>query len=213
MLMLPSLVALALVPSLVFTAPQDKKIQSFGGTETKAEASLWVFTEDFQLLGALSIAHGTPDWKKEHEEKFDEETKGKVWRFGKNNWTTLDAMCPVNIGGKDIPAGMYYLGISRSKDDKWSLVFVDPAKVRGTGISPFSIDKAPVAFEAPLTYAKTGDDKPITQKLWVNLKKDAAAPTKATLEIRWGNHSASAPVELKVAAAAAKDASTPKKEK
>jgi hypothetical protein len=213
--MLAGLLASALVPTLALSALQDGGVNAFVEPTARTEAMLLVFDQtggNFRPLGSLSITHGLPEWQSQFESQFDSMTKGKVWRFGNGGWAILDATVPLTIGGKEIPAGLYYAGLARSKDDKWSLVLIDPAKAREKGLLSFQIGDAPRAHEAPLTYAKD-EGKPVTQKLWVGLKPDAQTKTKATLDIRWGNHHLTAPVELKVAAPkdAAKDAPKPAK--
>ena len=48
--------------------------------------------------------------------RFDVATKGKVWRLGNDYWTLLDSNIPIKVGGRDIPVGLWYLGLSRSDD-------------------------------------------------------------------------------------------------
>jgi len=197
--MLAGLLASALVPSLALCAPQDG-VNAFVDPTPRTEAMLLVFDQpggSFRPLGCLSITHGLPEWKSEFENQFDSMTQGKVWRFGNGGWAILDATVPITIGGKEIPAGLYYAGIGRTQDDKWSLVLVDPAKAREKGLLSFQIGQAPKAHEAPLAYTKD-EDKPVTTKLWVGIKPDQANKTKATLDIKWGTHHLTAPVELKV---------------
>ena len=94
--------------------------------------------------GQFAINYGRPVWKSVYEDpaNFDRMTKGKIWRMGSNFWTALDTCLPLKISGKDVPAGYYYLGLHRSEDgSKWSLAFIDPAKVRAAHLDAFQIEK------------------------------------------------------------------------
>src|SRR5687767_8205013 len=115
---------LSLVFALFFCAlsavhAQDKKpaVQAFGGNVDERGSTRVLFwsTEKNVPLGQLAIDFGRPVWKKEYENQaaFDGFTKGKVWRFGKDFWTTLDTGLPLKIAGKEVAPGTYYLGLHR----------------------------------------------------------------------------------------------------
>ena len=148
--------------------------------------------------GQFAIDYGRPVWKSVYEDpaKFDQMTKGKVWRMGSNFWTSLDTCLPLTISGKSIPPGYYYLGLRRSADgSKWSLAFFDPAKVRAGHVDAFSIEKVPVEFEAPMTIAPaTG--KP--EKLTIDLSYPKDNDRKVTLRVAWGTLALTAPIDVAV---------------
>src|SRR5918911_4533013 len=105
-------------------------------------------------VGELTINFGRPVWKKEYEDSaaFGLATKGRIWRLGDNYWTVLDTNVPIKIAGRDVPIGLWYLGLYRAPDgSSWSLAFIDPAKARKTRLDPFAINDAPVEFKTPMT--------------------------------------------------------------
>jgi len=149
--------------------------------------------------GQFAIDYGRPLWKSVYEDpvKFDQMTKGKIWRMGSNFWTTLDTCLPLKISGKDVAAGYYYLGLSRSEDGlKWSLAFIDPVRVRAAHLDAFNIEKAPVAFEVPMFIARA-TSKP--EKLTMELSYPQDNIYRATLSVTWGTLALTAPIEVKVA--------------
>ena len=149
-------------------------------------------------LGQLSIEYGRPAWKKEYENQaaFDGFTKGKVWRFGKDFWTTLDTALPLKVAGRDVAPGLYYLGLHRSDDGAtWSLAFIDPAKARKGGMDAFMIDKAPVEFKVPIQMEKAAETN---DKLSVVLLASKENPKDVTLKIQWGTLQLSAPIQVSV---------------
>jgi hypothetical protein len=199
---------LSIVFALLFCAvsavsAQDKKpaVQAFGGNTPDDRGSTRVLYWDTVKnvpLGQLAIDFGRPVWKKEYENQaaFDSFTKGKVWRFGNNFWTTLDTAMPLKIGGKDVPAGLYYLGLHRSEDGAtWSLAFVDPVKARKAGLDAFAIDKAPVEFKIPISVEKAATS---ADKLTVLLSADKGNIKEVTLKINWGTMQLSAPIQVAV---------------
>jgi hypothetical protein len=174
-----------------------QRYRAFGGTPDE-RASVRVAYADTQKKSfgqQFAFDYGTPAWKKDYEDpaKFDAMTKGKVWRFGSNFWTTLDTNIPIKIGGKAVPVGVWYVGLRRSQDGvQWSMVFIDPAKVRSATVDAFSIAQAPIEFEAPLVTEKATELK---EKLTVMLTPQTDNVKKVTLRISWGQLQLSAPIE------------------
>src|ERR1051325_4013345 len=148
--------------------------------------------EKNQGAGQFAIDYGRPVWKKDYEDtaKFDQMTKGHVYRLGSNFWTTLDTDTALKIGGVQIPAGLWYLGLARATDGAWSLVFIDPAKARAAHIDASEIERAPVAFKAPMKVDQAADSK---EKLTIDLLFQRGTPTDVTLRVAWGNLQLSAP--------------------
>ena len=150
--------------------------------------------------GQFAIDYGRPVWKKDYEDAaaFDKMTRGQVYRLGSNFWTTLDTDMPLNIAGKTIPAGLWYLGLHRSEDGAtWSLVFIDPAKARAAHIDASEIARAPIAFKAPMTVEKATDMK---NKLTIDLTWVKPNNKDVTLRIGWGKMQLSAPIQVPVPA-------------
>ena len=148
--------------------------------------------------GQFAINYGRPVWKSAYESPatFDGMTKGRTWRMGSNFWTTLDTCLPLKISGKSVPVGYYYLGLHRSEDGaKWSLAFIDPAKVRAGHIDAFDIAKAPIAFEVPMTIAHVAAKR---EKLTIELSYPKDDIRHVTLDVAWGTLALTAPVEVAV---------------
>src|ERR1051325_652384 len=179
---------------------QEKRppISGFGGEQDERASvriAYWNNVKN-EAAGQFAIDYGRPVWKKEYEDaaKFDSFTKGKVWRLGNNFWTVLDSNTPLKIAGKDIPIGMWYIGVHRSEDgSQYSLAFIDPAKARAMRLDPFQIERAPVAFKVPLTLEKAGDSK---EKLTISLSYQRANPKEVTMKVSCGTLQLSAPVQI-----------------
>jgi hypothetical protein len=196
---LGTVVLLSLIPP---HGQQSKPIVVAEGGQPDDRASARVLywnTAKHGAAGQFAFDYGRPVWKSVYEDpvKFDQMTEGKVWRMGSNFWTTLDTCLPLKISGKTIPAGYYYVGLHRSEDGlKWSLAFIDPAKVRAAHIDAFSIEKAPVAFEVPMSIA-TATPKP--EKLTIELSYPKDNDRKGTFWMGWGTLALTAPIEVTVA--------------
>lgn len=150
--------------------------------------------------GQFAIDYGRPVWRPEYEDtvKFDKMTKGKVYRLGSNFWTTLDTDMPLTIAGKTIPAGLWYLGLHRSDDGAtWSLVFIDPAKARALHVDASEIERAPIAYKAPMTAETASEAK---DKLTIDLTFQKPNLKDVTLKIAWGKIQLSAPIQVPVPA-------------
>src|SRR5579864_8647484 len=175
-----------------------KGIVAEGGT-TNDRASARVLYWNLKAkaaAGQIAINYGCPVWTKDYEDpaKFDEMTKGKVWRLGNNFWTSLVTDLPVTISGKSVAPGPYYLGLSRSADgSQWSLAFIDPAGARQAHLDAFDIRKAKVDFLVPMTTEKPGE---LAEKLTITLTHPKDDIKSVTLKIAWGNLALSAPVKV-----------------
>jgi Protein of unknown function (DUF2911) len=147
--------------------------------------------------GAITVDFGRPVWRKEYEEsgRFDAMTKGKVWRLGNNYWTVLDSNLPIKVAGRDIPIGLWYLGLDRSADGKtWSLAFIDPVKARRGRHDGFTMETVPVEFKVPMTSAARPAG--VTDKLTMTLTAAKEDMKKVTLRIAWGRVELTAPVQV-----------------
>jgi hypothetical protein len=179
---------------------QKPKIVAEGGTpDDRASARvLYWDTQANAPAGQFAIDYGRPVWKKEYEDSatFDARTRGKIWRMGSNFWSILDTQFPLSIGGKKVPVGFYYLGLHRSEEgSEWSLVFIDPARVRKARLDASRIEKAPVEFEALMSITKA--EAP-TEKLTITLSYPKGDIKHVTMRVAWGNLVLSAPIEVLV---------------
>lgn len=148
--------------------------------------------------GQFAVNYGRPVWKKDYEDpaKFDAITKGKVWRMGRDFWSELDTGLPLKISGQSVGVGLYYLGLRRSEDgSKWSLVFINPAKIREMKLDGFEISKAPILFEAPMNTDKA---EGMTEKLTITMSYTKEDYRHVTMKVVWGNLALSAPIEATV---------------
>ncbi len=177
--------------------PRPKIVAEGGTADDRASARvLYWNTQTNAPAGQVAIDYGRPVWKKEYDDKarFDAVTTGKIWRMGSNFWTLLDTQLPLSIGGKKVPVGIYYLGLHRSEEgSEWSLVFIDPGRVRKERLDAFRMEKAPVEFEAVMSTTKA--DTP-TEKLTITLSYPKDDIKHITMRIAWGNLMLSAPIEV-----------------
>jgi hypothetical protein len=193
------LVGVMLLFTLVAEGQQPRPtIVAEGGTpDDRASARVLYWNgQTNAAAGQFAIDYGRPVWKKGYEDpaKFDAMTRGKIWRMGSNFWSILDTQLPLSIGGKKVPVGSYYLGLHRSEEgSEWSLVFIDPRKVRKDRLDAFQIEKAPVEFEALMSVAKV--ETP-ADRLTITLSYPKGDIKHVTMRVAWGNLALSAPIEV-----------------
>jgi hypothetical protein len=148
--------------------------------------------------GGFFIDYGKPVWKKEYEDasKFDAMTRGKVWRLGSEYWTVLDTNVPLKVSGTNVPPGQWYVGLHRSQDGAtWSLVFIDPAKVRSSRLDPSEINRAPIEIRAPMTLEQSSE---LAEKLTITLDVPKANLKQSVMKISWGKLRLKAPIEVSI---------------
>jgi hypothetical protein len=146
-------------------------------------------------VAAVAVDFGRPVWKKEYEDPrgFDQMTKGKVWRLGNDYWTILDTNIPLKMGAREIPIGLWYLGLDRSADGAtWSLAFIDPVKARRGRHDGFVMGPVPVDFKVPMTTEKPASK---AEKLTLALTASKEDMKRLTLRVSWGTLQLSAPIQ------------------
>jgi len=175
------------------------------GVEVESEPSLgergltrilyWNPQKDYPVA-AVSIDFGRPVWNRQLDNAaaFDQLTKGKVWRLGNDYWTIMDTNLPLTIAGRNIPIGLWYLGLHRSADGgTWSLAFIDPVKARSGHMDGHWMDKVPVEFKVPLTIETS--NAAMTEKLTITLAAQSDNMRNLTLRIAWGRLHLATPVQ------------------
>jgi hypothetical protein len=196
---------IAIVALCIFFAPlihaQDKKSSIIALSEPalgeRGTSRILYWNEEKNMaVAAVAVDFGRPVWKKEYENPsgFDRMTKGKVWRLGNDYWTILDSNLPMKIGGRDVPVGLWYLGLDRSANgSKWSLAFIDPLKARRTRLDPFAMETVPVDFKVPMT---TENSASVTEKLTIALAASKEDMKNITMKISWGKLQLTVPVQV-----------------
>ncbi|HYR92097.1 MAG TPA: DUF2911 domain-containing protein [Terriglobia bacterium] len=147
-------------------------------------------------VAAVTVDFGRPVWNKGYDDpvRFGLATKGKVWRLGSDYWTILDSNVPIKMAGRDIPTGLWYLGLYRSDDgSSWSLAFIDPVKARRSRLDPFAMNTVPVEFKVPMTAEQAAGT---TEKLTLSLSAQEENMKNVTLRIMWGRLQLMAPVQV-----------------
>lgn len=176
-------------------AGQSRDIQVYAATTDRMSTRILFFEDGSPPTspGQLVISYGQPKWKPEYAEGFDELTRGKRWRFGNNDWTSMDTNVTLDIAGETISPGHYYLLLERSQSDQWFLALLDPKRVREKKLDAFYVDDAPEGLRAPLEWTRAEET---TEQLMVKLVPLEDDSNKARLEISWGNHRLTAKVEM-----------------
>jgi hypothetical protein len=197
-------IALAIGLLLSFTAahaqqPKPTIVAEGGQPDDRASARVLYWNDaKHEAAGQFAINYGRPVWKSAYEDKakFDAMTNGKTRRMGSNFWSVLDTCLPLKISGKSVRPGYYYLGLHRSDDgSKWSLAFIDPARVRAAHIDAFDIHKAPIEFEVPMSVTSAASK---AEKLTIELSYPKDDIRKVTLNVAWGTLALTAPIEVTV---------------
>ena len=191
---------LALVPCAAMAQQQKPAMVAEDGAlqERGSARVLYWDTRADTAFGQFAIDYGRPAWKKAYEDPatFDRMTKGKVWRLGSNWWTVLDTQLPLKIAGREVAPGSYFLGLERGGDGAtWSLVFIDPVKVRQARLDAFQIERAPIMFKIPTTVESPAS---LAEKLTIVLSYPKESPKKVKMTISWAKLQVSAPIEVTV---------------
>jgi hypothetical protein len=178
-------------------AQGSSKIVVEGGVPDDFASTRLAYFGGDSALGQFAITYGRPAWRADYDDtgKFDQLTKGKVWRMGSNFWTSFYTDLPLTISGKSVAPGLYFLGLERAADgSSWSLAFIDPVKARNAHVDAFYIQKAHVEFTAPMNLEPPRAEP--AQKLTVTIAHTEGDLQNATLRVAFGRLGLTAPVKV-----------------
>jgi hypothetical protein len=139
--------------------------------------------------GALlaSVEHGLLEWGEETGAILRETKKGARWGLGKDHWTNLIALAPLELGGVALAPGEYALLLERTRDG-WELVLVDGTARRKAFTNLHHADDLAAAAGVPLAHEERADP---AATLAVGFARDGVA---LRLELRFGPHAWTAPL-------------------
>jgi hypothetical protein len=176
-------------------APSFGQVQAFGGDAPRAAATRMLFGPNFSPQGMLCIQYGAPAWKAEYDSQLDK-IKGQNLRLGKDFWTTFNSSCALTIGGVDVAAGAYYLGLKCDAEGKWSLLLLDAAKADAAKQAPWTGATWQPAYTCPLTKTAT-EAEAATMKM--SLSGNGQTAIEMNFTLNWGKHQLAAPITAKIA--------------
>lgn len=192
---------IALTTTLLALPLAAQEVQVFGGNgEVRQAATKIAFDQQFNCLAQVCIQYGNPPWKDEYAAMT--EAKNKNFRLGKNYWTTLNTANNLTIGGVEMPAGAYFLGLHTDRSGKMHLAAFEASASNRAGQGPWAPDNWTIDWVAPLEHKKVDA---VAETLAINLLGNSL--DEVTLQIHWGNHALTAPVSIQPMTKGAADAS------
>jgi hypothetical protein len=182
------------------------------GVDVDRRASSVIVSSDTgDVLAAVSVGYTQAKWRDAYEGMLDGLKGTNYVRLGIGWWTTFETIGPLEIGGARVEAGTYYLGVAVDKGGAFSLLLFDSAQAMKRGLLPpttaLYAGEVKAQFVAPLTFARNSRDAAVP--LEVEITADKKSPETGNFAVRWGRHTLSAPVKLRVTLANA--AAVPKK--
>ena len=116
-------------------------------------------------------------------------------RLGKDYWTNLDTCRPLMSGDKEIKPGNYFLALDGSDKGAWELVLLDSDPMRKQRIDAFSSEQTSGGPKIPLKHETVTENAAQLSIKFIAEEKDARLQT---LEIHFGKHRLTAPIQPKV---------------
>ena len=153
-------------------------------TQESRQATRLLFAGGFERPGEVSIHYGAAAWRAEYAGAIKGE-KATHYRLGTGFWASLHSSVELHLGGKRVPASVWYLGLHRAADNNWQLSLMDAAKLHRTGLTSGSTRDAVSDLLVPMVLKE--DLKP-QQQLSIRLAqgKDRTKPGYGELVLRWG---------------------------
>lgn len=171
--------------------------------------SAFVSLPDSPPLAGVTISYTPPVWRDSYDGMLGQ-LAGNYTRLGKGWWTTLDTIGAIELGGKTLEAGSYYLGLAVDRDGAFSLLVFDSKQTMKKGLLPGSTPlyrgDAKADLAVPMTFQK-GALAQTVAVMEIEVRADEKNPSTGQLSIRWGKHQLTAAVKFVLATAEApKDA-------
>ncbi len=181
---------------------QRPKFSVYGQTiEERASTRIGYWRTNVNAgIGEVVISYGRPPWNPQRAQQM-EQLRGRMWRLGDNYWSLLDTNLPIRLGEMDVPVGLYYIAVVRSKDgNSWDLALIDPEKSRAKGLDSYDVgtrpSEIPVLLKIPLKFEPHPDQT--VEKLTILLKLNKGSKTDGQMTISWGNFKLNAPIQVEL---------------
>lgn len=183
----------ALAAFLSFTPSLKAQIQVFGGPDPDRRGSSVFLFSDAMTVGA-AISYSGPVWKDDYNQMLDK-LRDKNLRLGKNWWTSLDTSIAMEIGGKRLEAGAYFLGLHCDKDGNFHLMVFGASEAMKQGLMPFAADDWKGGVMIPLALHKDSLKEP-AKTMVLAIEVDKQNPSNGTFSMHWGPHGLDAAVKF-----------------
>lgn len=200
-------VLLAIAIVLTLSLAVSAQHMTFGGGTDGLDRreSTWIAYFDQpggRFVGGFTINYNKVVWQERYAEELDTILRGSIWRMGKHFWSTLDTNLGLELAGVRIPAGYYYLGLSRDEEGTFHLAVIDAQNAQKARLDAFNIADADVRYSVPLTLEQTDSVEDALTIFFSVERKDPSVPyeagivTDALLTIAFGDVRLKAPVKV-----------------
>ncbi|MBK6940018.1 MAG: hypothetical protein IPH13_07400 [Planctomycetes bacterium] len=176
---------------LVRDAAHEASTQRATASQSDRREARLVFSSATGSAGQIALDWGPVEWKPEFEAHFTGESlNDRRWRFGKDFWTTWDSSLTVSVGDKKLPAGHYYVMLTRQSGGSLALVFMDAALVRDQRLDAMLAHTTRGGVEVPVAHEATTTTQ---VRLELAFVPDPEQPTHVRLDATFGAHRLSLP--------------------
>lgn len=166
--------------------------QPFAQAGDRGFARLLYFSQDKAnpVPAEFWMEYGHATWKPEYAGAIDA-GKATRWRFGTDQWTTLDTNVELTAGKQKIAPGAYYAVIEHPSKDVFNLVLLDPAPIRKAKMDAFGADKTKGGIVIPMTHSMSEKS---ADKMMITMVPDPKAAMNTAIEVTFGPHKLSTTV-------------------
>lgn len=176
---------------LVRDAAHESSTQRASASVADRREARLVFSSATGSAGQIALDWGGVTWKPEFEEHFSGQSlTERRWRFGKDFWTTWDSSLTVMFGERKLPAGHYYVMLTRQPSGSLALVFLDSAIARDARLDAMLAHTTRGGLEVPVSHEAT---TAATEALELTFVPDPDEPTHVRLDATFGGHRLSLP--------------------
>lgn len=183
---------------LVRDAAHEASTQRATATQADRREARLVFSSATGSAGQIALDWGPVEWKTEFEAHFTGQSLNeRRWRFGKDFWTTWDSSLTVSFGDRKLPAGQYYVMLTRQTGGSLALVFMDASIARDMRLDAMLAHTTRGGLEVPVTHETT---TPTADRLELVFVPEPDQPTHVRLDATFGGHRLSLPFTVEFGA-------------
>lgn len=143
---------------------------------------------------SYSIDYGSLNWRKDYASELEGQYEVD-FRLGTGAWAELNTNAVLSLGGTQIAAGRYYLGIRRRPPKAWELILMHADPLDRRRLDARFTGQVKPDVTVPLQFAPLSAAVP---ELKVEFLPDPDAIGRATLRIRFGGYQVETPVVTKL---------------
>lgn len=160
--------------------------------EEERTATRLLFRMDVEQPAEVAVHYQPTDWREEFQQ-LAEQPQAQRFRLSTGFWTSLHSNVDLMLGGKKIPAGIWYLGLRRAEGGAWHLSLYENNKIRQRRAISGETRILKPDLEVHFDLEK---EERVQDRLQIRLCAGEDKPQQGSLQMSWGPYRAKLPMAV-----------------